>query len=87
MARQKEFLLQFSYCSNGDEMPSYLPVMRKYCRAHKPINARTVNEQDMMELSYYVKFKDDSRNQEFVRELKKSRGVRQINLFFDEEVI
>lgn len=87
MAHQKDFLLQFSYFGNGDESPSYLPVMQKYCRRHKPINARAVNEQDLLELSYYVKFKDEDKNQEFMRELKKSQGVRQINLFYDEEAI
>ena len=87
LAHQKEFLLQFSYAANGDKNPSYLPIMQKYCRRYKPINTRSVNDQDLLELSYYVRFKDENQIQEFVRELKKSQGVRHINLCFDEEEI
>ncbi|MCP4583426.1 MAG: DUF4956 domain-containing protein [candidate division Zixibacteria bacterium] len=83
--RQKEYLLQFSFSANGDELPSYMPVFKKYCRRHKVINVKSIEEQDLLELSYYVKFKDEKKNSQFVRDLNKADGVERINLFFDEE--
>ncbi len=38
---------------NGDEVPAYLSVFRKYCLGHKLINTRSVGvDREMLELSY-----------------------------------
>jgi len=84
--RKDEYLLQFSYSPNGDERPSYLPILGKYCFGHTVINARSLGvDNDTLELSYYVKLKDKEANAQFVRELQHASGVNQINLYFDEE--
>lgn len=83
--QRKEYLLQFYYSENGDKTPSYIPVLNKFCQHFKVINAKSIDEHDVMELSYYVKFKDEKRNNSFVRELKKAHNVTRINLYFDEE--
>lgn len=85
--RNNEYLLQFLYQQKGESSPTYLPILRKYCRRHTVVNAKTIEDQDVMELSYYVKFKDKEKNQEFMRELRHTDGVKNINLFFDEEQI
>lgn len=82
--RQREYLLQFSYTSNGDPSPSYLPVIQKYCRRHEVINLRSLNEEHLMEVSFYVRLKDEQQNDDFIRELSATPGVRNVNLFFDE---
>ncbi len=84
-SRQKEYLLQFSSTQNGSKSPPYIPVMDKYCSHHKVINVKSVGEDDMLELSYYVKLKDLENSSEFTSELQKVKGVQYINLFFDEE--
>lgn len=83
--QRKEYLLQFYFSENGDDTPSYFPILKKYCQHYKVINVKSIGEQDMMELSYYVKFKDEKRNNAFMRELKNARNVNNINLYFDEE--
>jgi len=83
--QKKEYLLQFYFSANGDETPSYFPVLEKYCQRYKVINAKSVGEQDMMELSYHVKFKDQKNNNAFIKELKNANNVNHINLYFDEE--
>ncbi len=84
--RKEEYLLQFCYQPNGDEIPPYLAVFRKYCRDHKVINTRSLGgDRGALELSYYVKFQDQERNSDFMQELQKTEGVNQINLYFDEE--
>ena len=84
---QKEYLLQFMFSSNGDEAPSYMPILKRYCRQYRVINTRTVGDPDHLELSYYIRFKNDNNNNEFVRDLQRSHGVNQVNMFFDEERI
>ena len=83
---KKEFLLQFSYTMNGekDEAP-YKEVIDKYCKTSKLINAKSIGEQEMMEYSYYISFKFNVDNTEFIKALKNIKGLGQINLFFDEE--
>jgi uncharacterized membrane protein YhiD involved in acid resistance len=84
--RQEEYLLQFSFSSNGDDAPTYQPVLKRHCRRHQLINVRSLaDEQESLELSYYVRFRDRRNNEEFMRDLRAVPGVDQINLFFDEE--
>jgi len=84
--RREEYLLQLSYSPNGDDLPTYLPVFKKYCRRHKVINTRSMGvDGETLELSYYVKFKDQEANTHFVRELQSVQGVNNVNVYFDEE--
>ncbi|MFQ5638144.1 MAG: DUF4956 domain-containing protein [bacterium] len=85
--QKQDFLLQFTYETNNNNHhdAEYSPLLEKYCRRNKIINAKTVGNDGELELSFYVDLKDRKRNTEFIRELKKIGGVRHVNLFFDEE--
>ncbi|MGD9899481.1 MAG: DUF4956 domain-containing protein [Calditrichaceae bacterium] len=86
-ARQNDYLLQFSFQPNGVDPLSYIPILDRYCRWHKVINTRTIENQGILELSYYVRLKNKDKNPEFINALDNSNGVKNINLFFDEEQI
>lgn len=83
---KKDFLLQFSFLTNGghDEAP-FLVVFQKYCKSTKLINTKALLESDSLELSYHVVLKDQKIVTEFINQLKNSKGVSSVNLFFDEE--
>ena len=84
--RKAECLLQFAYSPNGNGQAAYLPVLQKYCRRHTVINTRSLgDDQDTLELSFYVDLRDKGGNGQFVRELKNAEGVAQVNLYFDEQ--
>ncbi len=84
--KQKEYLLQFSFSPNGEEHPAYLPVLKRHCRHYKVINVKSLGDDEQrLELSYYVRLKDEEKNTAFTRELQKAPGVHHLNLFFDEE--
>lgn len=86
--KKKEYLLQFSYSPNGEDTPLYIPVLKKHCRRYKVINVKSLgDEQQNLELSYYVKLKEEQKSTAFTRELQQSKGVNHLNLFFDEEQI
>ena len=82
-----DYLLHFAFHPNGDDSPPYMPILNKYCRKHNIINAKTKEDQDIMELAYYVRFKNKEKNPEFIRELNNAHGVKNISLFFDEDEI
>lgn len=83
---KKDFLLQFSFIANGgyEEAP-FISVFQKYCKSSKLINTKAMMESDSLELSYHVVLKDVKFITEFVNQLKNSKGVNNVNLFFDEE--
>jgi uncharacterized membrane protein YhiD involved in acid resistance len=84
--KRREFLLQFSLNGNAnEESPAYLPVMKKYCKAHKLINMKSIQDGTTLELSFYVGLKDQDKGTQFLRELEKTPGIGRVNLFFDEE--
>lgn len=83
---KKDFLLQLSFRSNGgyEEAP-FLTIFQKYCKSSKLINTKALLETDSLELSYHVVLKDQKFVTEFISQLKNSKGVSSVNLFFDEE--
>jgi uncharacterized membrane protein YhiD involved in acid resistance len=84
-SKHKEYLLQFSCSTDGNETPAYTAILKEFCRSHKVINVKSIDAQEAVELSYYVRFKDNRKSNDFIRELRGIQGVKDINLFFDEE--
>jgi uncharacterized membrane protein YhiD involved in acid resistance len=82
---RREYLLQFSFSSSGQEEAPYVPLMDKYCRRHNLINVRSIEDGDLLELSFYVRLKDREQSGLLVRELGRVPGASHVNLFFDEE--
>jgi hypothetical protein len=86
--RREDFLLQFLVSPNGNESPDYAPVIERHCRRHELINVKALPEgPDDLEISYYVKLRDREKSGDLVRDLRRSSGIRGVNLFFDEEQI
>ena len=81
--KKKQFLLQFSYKSVSEDNPPYLNIMEKLCKQHKLINVRSLGRDDLLEVSYYVIFKDKVKSNSLVKELGKIPDISNINLFFD----
>lgn len=83
---QREFLLQI-YCSESkiDENP-FQSVLSKYCYKSKVINIKGEAEEygAHLELSYYIKLKNENLGSKLVKELRNINGVNNVNLFFDE---
>ena len=82
---KSDLLLQFTYNSNGQGVKEYNALIDKYCKKSKLINAKAVGTEDMLELSYYVGFKNKQQTTTFVQELRKLDGITNVNLFYDEE--
>jgi len=82
---KSDLLLQFTFNSNGKETKEYNDLINTYCKKSKLINAKAVGLDDTLELSYYVGFKNKDKTTELVSKLKNVNGVKNVNLFYDEE--
>lgn len=85
--RRRDFLLQVLLNGKENNTVEMQKVLDKYCRNCKLVNVKAVGEEDndVLELSYYVKLRNEDRSQELIKSVKAFEGVRHANLFFDEE--
>jgi uncharacterized membrane protein YhiD involved in acid resistance len=84
--QKEEYLLQVSCQMNGDDTPPHVSLLKRYCRSHHVINTRALGDEgDRLEIAYYVKLRDKGSSDRFVRELRQTKGVSHVNLYFDEE--
>jgi uncharacterized membrane protein YhiD involved in acid resistance len=82
---KSDLLLQFSYNSSENDSSAYNELIDSYCRKSKLINAKAIGTGELLELSYYVGFKNKQKSTEFVQKLRKIDGIENVNLFYDEE--
>lgn len=82
-SKKKQFLLQFYYKPINDDNPPYLDMMEKFCKQYKLINVRSLGRDDLLEISYYIIFKDKIRSNTLIKKLGELSDVYNINLFFD----
>lgn len=82
-SKKKQFLLQFYYKPINEDNPPYLDMMEKFCKQYKLINVRSLGRDDLLEISYYVIFKDKIRSNTLIKKLGELSDVYNINLFFD----
>lgn len=84
--KKKEFLLQIN--ADGNETPdnAFSATLGKYCSNYKLINIKALGDEynNMLESSYYVNLKNEDKSDVLVNELKRIKGVNQVNIFFDE---
>ncbi|MFP4367870.1 MAG: DUF4956 domain-containing protein [Bacteroidales bacterium] len=86
LPQKREFLMQIVARENETADNPFAEVFNKYCSRYKLVNVKTLGEsgQRLMEFSYYVNLKNESRGASLVMELNALQGVEQTNLFFDE---
>jgi uncharacterized membrane protein YhiD involved in acid resistance len=84
-ARKRDFLLQLMV--TGPDHSNIDPIINRYCSSYKLVNVKAVGEEnnDMLEISYYIKLKSEDNSQKFVKDVKTLPTVKYANLFFDEE--
>lgn len=82
---KSDLLLQFNYSSKNNGTPAYSQLIDTYCKKSKLINAKALGNEETLELSFYVGFKNKEKSTEFVQRLRKVDGVENVNLFYDEE--
>lgn len=83
---RRSFLLQLTYDApqhNGQS--SYLPVLHEYCKKHNLVNARAGSDGEALNLTFFVKLRDNGEVEAFTRALSRTDHVRNVNVFYDEQ--
>lgn len=79
--RQRHFLLQIIHNGQGNLVQS----ISRYCRSLKLVSLKNIGTEDLTESNYHITLKDTRKSEELVRNLRQLPGVRQVNVFFDED--
>ncbi|MFO7888865.1 MAG: DUF4956 domain-containing protein [bacterium] len=83
--QHEEILVQFSFRKQDDDKRPYLSIFNKYCKTADLINIKSIGEEDIYEISYYIQLKNKEDSKDFVQKLKKINGIDYVNLLFDED--
>lgn len=83
--RGEQFLLQLRYAE--DDVTAIKNLMHEYCSTFELINVKSSPGDSPKEFAYYVTLKRKKDYLDFVRDLKATEGVHDLNLFRDEEHI
>ena len=83
--RNRVYMLRLSCYPGEGSRAAYLPLLDRYCRRHQLINVKSYGEDDLLDLSFYVRLRDEEQSRELIRELGRIEGVQHADLFLDEE--
>ena len=83
---RRSFLLQLTYdAPQQNGQAAYLPVLQKYCKKHDLVNAKTGSRGDVLNLTFFVRLRDNGQVEAFTRELGRADHVNNVNVFYDEQ--
>ncbi len=81
--RRRHFLLQIIY--HASEQRDMSQPLSRFCKSLKLVSMKNVGLEDLTESNYHITLKDARKTEEMVRELRRTPGVQQVNVFFDED--
>lgn len=81
--RKRHFLLQIIHHSI-DQIDVTKPLA-KYCSSLKLVSLKNIGLDDLTESNYHITLKSIRKTEEMVRMLRESPGVKQVNVYFDED--
>lgn len=85
MFLSRPYMLQFICSTDGSDGKPFMDVLYNYCRSFEIINIRSNELDESFEYSYFIHVKKNKDTSSLMHDLKKVRGVRSINLFFDQQ--
>lgn len=85
--KKRDFLMQI-ICKSAETADNpFDGILESYCSRYKLVNIKAIGsqDQDLLEVSYYINLKNENKSNLLVNKLKAVQGVSQVNIFFDEE--
>jgi uncharacterized membrane protein YhiD involved in acid resistance len=83
--RRRFHLLQITYDALHTPNGSLDQTLSKYCRNQRMVNLRNTGQVQELEAFYHVTLKKAAFSEPLVKQLQSQEGIRQVNLFFDED--
>lgn len=85
MFLSRPYMIQFVCAAGSSAENPFMDVLYEYCRTFELINIRSNELDETFEYSYYIHIKKNKDTNSLMYELKKVKGVKNINLFFDQQ--
>lgn len=83
-AGRRPYLLQLQTTAPADGPPAYQTVLDTWCRTHQVVNVKSLGN-DRLEVSFYIRLRQRDKAPSLIQHLRRTPGVEQVNLFFDDE--
>jgi uncharacterized membrane protein YhiD involved in acid resistance len=80
-----QYLLQFIYSNGEPDENSFLNILSGYCTGFEIINIRSNEIDKSFEYSYHIRTKKNKNTNQLMRDLQNVKGIRSINLFYDQQ--
>ena len=81
---KREILLQFTGKLINGEHP-YLDIIEKYCKSSKLINTQAIGDEDLYEISFHVKLRNDQHRMDFIKDMNRAEELSNVRLFYDDD--
>lgn len=80
-----QYMLQCVYSDGEPDMNPISKTLGEYCISYEIINIRSNEIDSAFEFSYYIRIKKNKDVNHLLFELKKIKGIKNLNLFFDQQ--
>ncbi len=80
-----QYMLQFIYSNGEPDMKSILDILKNYCKSYEVINIRSNEIDKSIECSYYLRLKKNQDTTQLIHTLQNVKGMKTINIFFDQQ--
>ena len=80
-----QYMLQFSFSNIKENTDSFIRILNNYCISFEVINIRSNEIDKSFDYSYYLRIKKNKDSNQLLNELNNVEGIRNLNLFFDQQ--
>lgn len=80
-----QYMLQFSYPSSETLTNPINDILSASCKSFEIINVKSIDLDDTFEYSYYIRLKKNTDPTVLLHDLQKVKGLKSVNLFFDQQ--
>lgn len=80
-----QYMLQCIYSNDEPGVNTVTTMLSSYCNSYEIISVRSNEAEATLEYSYYIRVKKNKDVNHLISEIHKVRGIKNINLFFDQQ--
>jgi len=80
-----QYMLQCVFSTEDAGVDTVANLLSSYCNSYDIISVRSNEADSALEYSYYIRVRKNKNINELINEIQKIRGIRSVNLFFDQQ--
>lgn len=80
-----QYMLQCVYSNDEPGVNTVSNLLSSYCNSYEIISVRSNEIDSVLEYSYYIRVKKNKNINQLISDVQKVRGIKTVNLFFDQQ--